>query len=115
MIKYFELLLDLLEITEKDAYLKIANIIESNKAKKIEIYHQYPFIFQWYHQLLNWELQVEDFLQLWDFQSKIKFDPQKQDSITFLKSNPKLDDETIYIFDSLSSWIIPDSDNIFYC
>lgn len=114
MIKYFELLLDLLEIAEKDNYLKVAQIIESNKSKKIEVYHQYPFIFLWYHKLLNEELQVEEFLQLWDFQSKIKYDTTKPDSITFLKSNPDIDSETIYVFDSISQGIIDTAENIFY-
>jgi hypothetical protein len=46
MIKYFELLLDLLEIENKDSYIEIAKIIESNRNKKVKAYHQYFFIFE---------------------------------------------------------------------
>ena len=110
-----KLLLDLLEIDNKDSYIEIAKIIESNSEKKIQAYHQYSFIFEWYQMLLNWKIEPEDFLQLWDFQSKINFDKNKDDSISFLKSNPKLQKDTIYIFDSISKWIIPESENIYYC
>ncbi|MBO4516933.1 hypothetical protein J5751_05950 [bacterium] len=46
MTKYFELLLDLLEIQDKDPYIKIAKIIEENPDKKLKVHHQYFFIFE---------------------------------------------------------------------
>lgn len=115
MTKYFELLLDLLEIENKNSYIEIAKVIELNKDKKIKAYHQYFFIFEWYKKLLDWAMEPEEFLQLWDMWSILRFDHEKPDSITFLQSNPKLDKETIYIFDSLSEGIIPDIENAFYC
>ena len=114
MTKYFELLLDLLEIENKDSYIEIAKIIESNKNKKLKAYHQYFFIFEWYKELLEWNMEPEEFLQLWDMWSRLRFDHDKPDSITFLQSNPKLDKDTIYIFDSLSDGIISTTENVFY-
>lgn len=115
MRKYFELQLDLLDIPNKKEYLNIADIIEQNLKSKFEIYHQYAFIFEWYQKLLNWEITEEEFTQLWDFQSKIKLNPNKLDSISFLQQSKKLDSDTIYIFDSLAKWIVEESNNIFYC
>lgn len=114
MTKYFELLLDLLEIESKSPYIEIAKVIESNKDKKVKAYHQYFFIFEWYKKLLEWDMEPEEFLQLWDMWSSLRFDHDKPDSITFLQSNPKLDKDTIYIFDSLSEDIIPTVENVFY-
>ena len=36
----------LLEIENKNSYVKIAKVIESNKDKEIKAYHQYFFIFE---------------------------------------------------------------------
>jgi hypothetical protein len=41
MEKYFNLLLDLLDIVQNQNYLKILEVIEKNKDKKIYFYHQY--------------------------------------------------------------------------
>ena len=115
MTKYFELLLDLLEIENKDSYVEIAKVIESNKDKRLKAYHQYFFIFEWYKKLLEWNMELEEFLQLWDMWSSLRFDYNKPDSITFLQSNPKLDRDTIYIFDSLSEGLVDPMENIYYC
>ena len=57
MIKYFELLLDLLDIDEaiRAEYIDIANIIESQKYSDIKCYHRHSFVFEWYQKLLNKE------------------------------------------------------------
>lgn len=115
MIKYFDLLLDLLEIEKSDKYHKVAEIIWQNISRDIQVYHQYAFVFLWYYKLLKWEISQEEFLQLWDFQSKILYDTKKLDSISFLKTNPVLDDDKIYIFDALAEWIISEKDNVYYC
>lgn len=114
MTKYFELLLDLLEIQDRDLYVEIAKVIEDNTSKKLKVYHQYFFVFEWYRDLLDWKLSPEEFLKLWDIGSKLRFNHQKPDSISFLKSNPVLDNDTIYIFDSISDWIIKSKENVFY-
>lgn len=115
MIKYFELLLDLLDIEKTQEYLQVADVIEKNIEKDICVYHQYSFLFLWYHKLLKNEISVEDFLQLWDFQSKIGFDERKMDSISFLKWNPSLENNSIYIFDWLAKGIISNQENVYYC
>lgn len=115
MIKYFELLLDLLDINQKQNFIQIASIIESNKDKNIKIYHQYAFIFEWYQKLVNWVLSPEEFIQLWDIDSSIRFDINKPDSISYLKSNPEIEKDSIYIFDSIANGAIAGADNVFYC
>ena len=115
MEKYFDLLLELLDIQKKENYKKIAKLIAKNPKAKFKFYHQHWFIFEWYQKLLNREISPEDFAQLWDFQSKIKIDLKKPDSISFLKSNPKLDKKIIYVFDFLAKGTVEESDNIFYC
>jgi len=115
MEKYFNLLLDLLDIVQNQNYLKILEVIEKNKDKKIYFYHQYWFLFQWYQDLLNQKIFPEDFLQIWDINSEIKIDLKKQDSISLIKSNPILDKNYIYIFDSLAEWLLAEQGNVFYC
>jgi hypothetical protein len=114
MTKYFELLLDLLDITSKDDYLKIAKIIEDNHGKKFEIYHQHAPIFRWYIDLLDDAITVEKFLSIWDINSDILYNPDRWDSISFLRENNELDDDTIYILDLLSEGIIQPRANVFY-
>ncbi len=121
MIKYFELLLDLLDIEEsiRAEYIDIANKIElvwesSNSYSSISCYHRHAFIFEWYQKLLNKKITTEEFTQIWDIKSTIFFDTKKQDSISFLKSNPVLEDNVLYIFDQISEWIIGEKENIVY-
>jgi hypothetical protein len=40
---------------------------------------------------------------------------KKQDSISLIKSNPILDKNYIYIFDSLAEWLLAEQGNVFYC
>ncbi len=115
MEKYFDLLLDLLDIPQNKNHFQILEIIEKNKNKQIYFYHQYGFIFQWYQDLLNKQISPEDFLQFWDIDSKIKIDLKKLDSISLLRSDFDLDKNSIYIFDSLAEWIIAEQGNVFYC
>ena len=115
MTKYFELLLDLLEISPKEDFLKVAKVIEDNRWREIVIYHQYSPVFYGYMDLLDWKISIEDYLQIWDINSNILYDSTKKDSISFIKGNPKLQNDTIYIFDSISQGIIPDKENIIYC
>jgi len=114
MEKYFNLLLDLLDIKQDQSYVKILKIIDDNKDKKIFFYHQYSFIFEGYQKLLTKELSLEDFLQIGEIDF-LKIDLNKLDSISFLHSKPKLDPDSIYIFDSLAEWIVSKQKNIFYC
>ena len=122
MIKYFELLLSLLDIEESSRveYIAVANKIEliwesSNSYSSLQCYHRHAFVFKWYQKLLNKKITTEEFTQIWDINSKISFDTKKQDSISFLKSNPVLDDNVLYIFDKISDWIVSEKNNVVYC
>jgi len=115
MIKYFELLLDLLNIEDNWSYVEIAKLIEKNKDKDLKVYHQYFFIFEWYRDLLDWKIDTEEFLKIWDIWSRVRFPDDKPDSISLLSSDFTPDKNTMYIFDSLAEWIIPEQDNVFYC
>jgi len=115
MTKYFELLLDLLEISPKEDFLKAAKLIEDNRWKNIMVYHQYSPIFYWYMDLLDGKISIEDYLQVWDINSNILYDHNKKDSISFIKENNEFLDDTIYILDSISEGLIPDRENVIYC
>ena len=117
MIKYFELLLDLLDIEKsiRAEYTSIADKIESQKYSYIKCYHRHSFIFEWYQKLLKKEITTEEFTQIWDIKSKVFFDTKKQDSISFLKSDPVLDSNILYILDKLSEGIVDGKENIVYC
>ncbi|HRX64192.1 MAG TPA: hypothetical protein P5060_03760 [Candidatus Absconditabacterales bacterium] len=115
MDKYFQLLLDLLEIENIQDYKKIAELIQQNPKSKFEFYHKHAFVFEGYKKLLEDKITIEDFTQLGDVNSKIFFDTKKEDSISFLKSNPNLDGDTLYIFDSLAKGIVEESENVIFC
>ncbi len=70
MRKYFDLLLDLLEIEDKASYEKLAQQIEDAPAEaKILFAHRARFILSWYLDLLKWELAPEEFVLLGDVES----------------------------------------------
>lgn len=70
MRKYFDLLLDLLEIEDKASYEKLAQHIEEATAEaKILFAHRARFILSWYLDLLKWELAPEEFVLLGDVES----------------------------------------------
>ena len=72
MRKYFDLLLDLLEIEDKASYEKLAQQIEDAPAEaKILFAHRARFILSWYLDLLKWELAPEEFVLLGDVESSI--------------------------------------------
>lgn len=72
MRKYFDLLLDLLEIEDKASYEKLAQHIEEATAEaKILFAHRARFILSWYLDLLKWELAPEEFVLLGDVESSI--------------------------------------------
>ena len=72
MRKYFDLLLDLLEIEDKASYETLAQQIEEAPAEaKILFAHRARFILSWYLDLLKWELAPEEFVLLGDVESSI--------------------------------------------
>ena len=89
MLKYFELLVDLLvldiDITQ---YLDLAKWMDDNYDKyDFLFYHRYGFLFQWYLDLLNEKIELEEFLKIWDITDTTDIlKKNKVDSFTFLQS-----------------------------
>ena len=71
MEKYFDLVLDLLEIKESSNLKEIANqlIYENEKWNKVLYISRYWFLFDARMSLLNGEIMPEDFVQIWDYWS----------------------------------------------
>ena len=70
MQKHLLLLLNLLEIPATQEYKEIARKIEESPEQKLNMVHKYSFIFEWYQDLINDKITAEEFLSIWDFQSK---------------------------------------------
>ena len=71
MEKYFDLVLDLLEIKESSNLKEIANqlIHENEKWNNVLYISRYWFLFDARMSLLNGEILPEDFVQIWDYWS----------------------------------------------
>lgn len=71
MIKYFRLLLELLDLPEPDlsAFVGIAEIIVQHSEKKLMIHHRMGFVFQAWWEYLHDALSLEDFLATGDISS----------------------------------------------
>ena len=71
MEKYFDLVLDLLEIKESNNLKEIANqlVYENEKWNNVLYISRYWFLFDARMSLLNGEIMPEDFVQIWDYWS----------------------------------------------
>jgi len=123
MLKYFSLVLDLLEIEPKSEYLCVAEKIVENIDSKLFCYHRHRFLFVAFKELLEEEISLEEFIQIWDVDSSKKiYDPKIMNSVDFLdwvKNKIEiLDKESLYIVDKLS-WELGEVDidgvEILYC
>lgn len=86
-IKYLEVLFDLLWIGGIEEYLKVAQEIESNSDLDIKTYHKYGFIFEAFQTFLKGDITVEEFMQVWDIDSRqnISLKLISQDAINFIE------------------------------
>ena len=69
MEKYFELVLDLLEIEEdKEELMLLAESLVNEEAAGNDIYfaYRYHFLFNAYLALVRWEIEPEEFVQIGD-------------------------------------------------
>ena len=107
MLKYFSLLIDLLEIPNIDKYILVAEQIEKTPQLKLEVYHRHSFIFLWFQKLVNQEIQIEEFVSLWDLNSE-KLDTLNLDSIVFSKALKYTIDQGIFQKEYTGSLIILD-------
>lgn len=106
MRKYFDLLLDLLEIEDKARYETLAQHIEEAPAEaKILFAHRARFILSWYLDLLKWELAPEEFVLIGDVESSIPLWQEGQlSSEKFVQSLLKgeMPEEDIIILDQIA-------------
>ncbi len=106
MLKYFELLLELLETDieiDKKKYLEIANYMIKNKNINVFSYNRHYFIFENFYNLINWKIKLEDFFVTWDITSKKKL-WNKKNSFDFIqdKEYEKIKEKTCIILDKIS-------------
>jgi|GEM_PF-7058556 len=64
MIDKFELLLDLLDIEDKNNYIEIAKLIETKKYKNIKTLHKHGFIFELFNDFLDNKISLEEFVKI---------------------------------------------------
>lgn len=121
MQKYFDLLLELLRpedndytIEEKKKLSAAAHKLEERWNRDLIIAHKQGFIFEAYEDLLNDKISLDEFLATWDITSKRKLHSNKESSIDIVNSiiswNIKSDNNTLFILDSISFWILADND-----
>ncbi len=113
MLKYFSLVLDLLEITSKAEYLLVAEEIEKNVNVNLNCYHRYWFLFMAFKDFLQKEISLEDFIQIWDVDSSKKiYSLKKMNSKEFLdwiiNKTELIDKNSLYVIDELS-WKLSES------
>lgn len=74
MKKYFDLVLDLLEINEKQYYSDLASQLKKlqEQWKTINLSIRYAFLFEAWLDLLKWKINEEEFVLIWDCDSLIK-------------------------------------------
>jgi hypothetical protein len=64
MIEQFELLLDLLNIEDKQYYIDAAKQIEKKQHKKIKTRHKHGFVFEVFDDFLDHKISLEDFVKI---------------------------------------------------
>jgi len=68
MIDEFELLLDLLNIEDKQYYIQAAKQIKKKEHKKLKTLHKYGFVFELFDDFLDHKISLEEFVKIWDIE-----------------------------------------------
>lgn len=117
MLKYFELLLELLRtdddpdvINMKKNFLAAWQKIEERWDRNLQIFHKCGFVFSAYDALLQWKLSLDEFLATWDITSKNTiFNNWTQSAIEFLTNIINWNtkelwniENTLFIMDTIS-------------
>lgn len=104
MEKYFDLVLELLELEGKeklkDTALKLKNHQENWAS--IAFFHQYDFLFKAWLSLCAWEISEEEFVQIWDSESNIQlYNENKKNAHTYFESliNKDYPEEDVILID----------------
>lgn len=71
MRKYFDLMLDLLEIERQTEYQALASEIEKYQGNAILFAHRSAFLLSAYLKLLRGQIKPEEFVLIWDIDSAI--------------------------------------------
>lgn len=71
MRRYFDLVLDLLEIEDIEGYQKVADVIEANQDASFLFAHRARFLFEAYRDLLRGKLEPEEFVLIGDVESAL--------------------------------------------
>lgn len=121
MLKYFELLLELLRpedddfiAEEKKQLLAAWKKLEERWDKDIKIHHRYRFIFSAYDDLIHEKISLDEFLATWDITSNKNLNNNNESSISVIDSiidwSIKNFDNTMFILDTISFWSLSDND-----
>ena len=104
MEKYFDLVLELLELEEKEKLKNIALQLKKYQEHwdSISFFHQYDFLFKAWLAFCAEEISEEEFVQIWDVdsQSSLYNEDQKNAQEYFeLLKNKKYPEENIILID----------------
>ena len=121
MLKYFELLLELLRpedddfvAEEKKQLLAAWKKLKDRWDKGLRIHHRYRFIFSAYDDLIHEKISLDEFLATWDITSNKNLNNNSESSISVINSminwNIKESDNTMFILDTISFWSLSDND-----
>ncbi len=121
MLKYFELLLELLRpeddnfvVEGKKQLLSTAQKLEERWDKNLKIHHRYRFIFDAYDDLIHGKISLDEFLTTWDITSNKNLNKNSESSIPVINSIIdgvlKNADNTLFILDTISFWSLSDKD-----
>lgn len=103
MIDKFELLLDLLDIEDKNTYIEVAKKIESKKYKKVKTLHKHGFIFEVFNDFVDGKIALESFVRLWDLESWIDISQIWFDLDILLSWEADLSD-TLFVVSMVDLW-----------
>jgi len=110
MLKYFELVLNLLDIPPKEEYSQVANYILENKQKELIVCHPLWFVFVAFVDFVNWKIDQDQFVALWDTYSHGSLEKYSVacdsnlfiDSIKYgIEKNPKQYSDKIFVISDL--------------
>ena len=104
MEKYFDLVLELLELEGKENLKSIALQLEKYQKEwnTISFFHQYDFLFKAWLALCAWEISEEEFVQIWDSESNIQlYNEDKKNTHTYFESliNKNFPEEDVILID----------------
>ena len=121
MLKYFDLLLELLRpedddlvIEEKKQLSAAWKKLEERWNKNLRIHHRYRFIFSAYDDLIHERISLDEFLATWDITSNRNLNNTNETSISVVNSivdwTIKNSDNTLFILDTISFLSLSEND-----